>query len=1242
MAGLLDSLREAQRLAATATGREVVVTAGAGTGKTTTLSARTLYLLNPEPLVHPTSIDRFLIITFTRNAAAEMRERIARQLIDISRNERTDPFWQTQRSVMHRAAISTLDSFCLDVLKTYAHDTDLDPEFQPMDADDAERLEGEAIKSVFENLYADLSPPGERFRALAASLGGRGYDGELSQRVRALHSLRQTQPHPMQWTERVRHAAAALARWRNDPRGPWFQAVEEQFKRELSHLEADANRAMHWAQRLGITKAYEEFLVTVLTRVRDVLQIGEKPLHTKFADKFSPSERLPSKSRSVQLTDEEKALIEPLIAAIRDRIKDIQRNWIPLVDPALDSLIGENALSASCLLDVVDAHAGLYRQRKAEERVADFADIEQLTFQLLDERESIRDRLRRRFEHVMVDEVQDINHLQDSIIQHAAASRRENLFLVGDVKQSIYGFRLAQPELLVNRLKRAEDPDDHSTIQRVDLKENFRSRASVVRAVNALFGKLMQREMGEIPYDERACLEPCAKGFPGEDAVVTLAVLENPKSGEGESTEDRPDGDLELLESAEREAIYVTGELMRLLGREAGSEPVMVMDPETREPRAIRQRDIAILLRSPRTAGEIFVNHLRRAGLELFAELGGGYLNSPEIRDIKSVLQTIENPRQDIPLAAYLTSAIGGATYSDLTRARRQHPGAALADSVRGFIAGSDANPSCQRLIEAMNRLEDWRRDAGRKSLPDLLWNIIQESGYLLYAGCQPLGAQRRANLLDFMARARRFCGFHTQGLPRFLRYVEHLDEREDRIKPPNPLSESDDVIRLMSVHASKGLEFPVVVLPQLGRRFNLRDSQSGAVIDRDFGPCLNFFVESTGVKSKSLPRALSGQRQRQRDMAEELRILYVALTRARERLIAVGSANWSAQPWKWCGAYDPDDEMIRASYLEKCLTPLDWLAPAAIASGAWFAQYAPKPDGLPAVEEPPVRLLKVDEEALPEIHDPTNENTASQESPDAPDDDDRAFADGIVETLRWRYPHECIHDLSAKASLTDLKRARAAGGSGEEPPHPAILPPLPLRKIRDFKNERNAARRGTVTHRFLERMDLNRAESMEALIEQRTELIAKQIVTEEEANLVDLDSVAWFLSTDAGKAMREHPNRVLRECPFTLAMTSGEVWPDRCGRSTDELVHVQGVIDAAIVRDAITVVDFKTDRVSADDVENYAVRYHTQLQLYTRAVAAILSKPVEEALLAFLTPRRIVRVPAGAPPAERRPFPAC
>ena len=1238
MADVLGNLRDAQREAATAMGREIIVTAGAGTGKTTTLSARTLVLLQQSLLgrTEPTSIDRFLIITFTRNAAAEMRERITRQLDHKVREERGNPFWLSQRAAMHRAAISTLDSFCLDVLKTYAHDTGLDPEFQPMNADDAEMLESEALVSVFESLYADPTQRGEHFRALAASLGGREFDGELFQRVRALHTMRQTQPHSELWMERIRQAAAQLPRWRSDPRSPWYRVVEEQFMREISHLEADVNRAAHWANRRGIGLAYEEFLIAVQNRVRNVLQPDGRPLFWKFADRFPPADSLPRKGRSIKLKDEDKALVGTLVDSVRKRIRDIQNGLLPLVDPALDSLMGANAQLAVGLLDVVDLHAERYSKRKAEERVVDFADIEQQAYRLLDTFDHVRSRLRNRFEQVMVDEVQDINRLQDSIIQHVAAHDRRNLFLVGDVKQSIYGFRLAQPELLSGKLERAADPGTPTPIQRVDLKENFRSRTAVVRAVNALFGQLMQPELGGIPYDDRARLEARARGFPGEDPDVMLSILEKPAGSDNQAENDNearrgvPDSEVELLASAEREAIHIARELQRLLAVEPERGPSLVLDTETHLARPARPRDIAILLRSPRTVGEVFVNCLRRVGIDVFAELGGGYLSSPEIRDVESTLQALENPRQDVPLASYLTGAIGGATYSDLVRARRLQPQGALVDSIRSYIADGESGSPRQRIEEAMARLDGWRRDACRKSLPDLLWGIIHGSGYFLYASCQPLGVQRRANLLDFAARARQFSGFHTQGLSRFLRYLEHLREREDRIQPPSPLSGNDDVIRLMSVHAAKGLEFPIVVLPQLGRRFNLRDASSGAVIDRDFGPCLNLFVERTGVKLKSLPRELASQRQRLRDLAEELRIWYVAMTRARERLILAGTAAWTGQPWKWCGAYDPKKKCIPAGYLEKCVTPLDWFVPAAMASGAWFAGHDVQPPGLPQTANPPVKLRRVSPDSLqsqPEI-DNVFDVGSSSISEASLEPDDQRFVDDVMAGIRWRYPYESVHDLSAKATITDIKHAMASHDVEAERPHRGVLPPPPFRDIGERTRERDAARRGIATHRFLELMDLRQTESVEDIRKQREKLVNRQVLSHDEADLVDLETVSWFFSTSPGREMSKCWSQVYRECPFTLAARSGEIWPDRCGDAQDELVHIQGVVDAMIVGEQVTILDYKTDRIPVEAAETYARRYHIQLQLYARAARTILDRPLGRVLLVFLAPKTIVEVP--------------
>lgn len=1230
MTDLLLELREAQYAAATARGEEVVVTAGAGTGKTFTLTARVLHLLQSAP---KTSLDRLLLITFTKNAAAEMRERIAHELEVRVWKEPNKRLWRVQRAALGRSSIGTLDSFCLDTLRSYIHVTDLDPEVQPLNEDDATLLEADTLSALFEEFYAKESPEGEVFRRLAEHLGGRDYDGGLAESVRKLHALRQVRPDPGTWTEELRRTVQQTAQWREGSQTLWSKAVEDRAKREIAYLEQAVKRALSWTQKLEAESVYGAHLTAIHDRVGQVLAPSDAPLMQRVQAVFESSGKLPSRSGENDLEDTKKALLKPLADSVGKRVKKICNGLLPLLDSALEEFVQHNTEEALGLLQLVEEHAEAYQRAKANERVIDFNDIEQETHRLLAGEPEIVERLRARYHHVLVDEVQDINRLQDDIILQVARPKSDNLFCVGDVKQSIYGFRQAEPQILLERLARAGDISEEK-IKRVDLQENFRSRATVIDAVNGLFGHLMQEELGGVEYDDRAELVARTELYPGPDPPVALVVIEKEKPGQSAELSESEDAG-ESRSDAEFEADVLAERLLRILHGDEKTPACTVTDRSTKEERPVRQSDIAVLLRSPGTRGEVFAERLTKAGLNVFTDQGGGFFDTPEIREMEAALQSIENPCRDIALAAYLSGPLGGATISDIVRARQQCcPVEKERDAETPLIAVLQTYVECgsdgatrERLRQALERLESWRRASNRKPLGELVWSLLHDTGYLAYATSQPLGAQRRANLLDLVERARQASQFRTAGLSRFLRSVEHLKSGSRRIRPPSPLSESDDVIRIMSVHAAKGLEFPIVALPQLGSRFNLRDAQDTVILDGDLGPCMNHVIDETGTRTESLTRDVAKERKALSDRAEELRILYVALTRARERLLLIGTANWDGQPHKWYGAMHPEDMSLHPAYLEAQLTPLDWIAPAALCTGAAF-EGEPPPESLRKEPNPSFELTFIPiAERLGDSHARPENDTGPQPTLFVmkESEEDRAYVDEVVESVRWRYPFAEIAARPSKATVSDLKRARETMGEQGEVPHPALPETFFFEPARERRAASDAARRGTITHRFLQFLDFKRTDSTLALETQRSEMLEQKRLSEQEAKLVDLDTVSWFFTTELGQRLAA-ADEVQRELPFTLGMQASEVWPELEGEQAKELVHVQGVMDALLVGERILLVDYKTDRVPNGALPAYADRYAMQMRLYRRAVEAIFDRPSDEALLVFLSAREVVR----------------
>ncbi|HAK94899.1 MAG TPA: hypothetical protein DCM87_07805 [Planctomycetes bacterium] len=1155
---------EAQRRAIEVAGGDVAVSAGAGAGKTAVLTARVLrHVRSGVP------IDRLLIITFTDSAARELKTRVAEELRKCIAAE-GGAHLRPQSLLLGRSWISTIHSFCLRVLKEHGLAAGLSARARVQQRDEAELLAEETAQDIAGELLAR--------DAHTQALVGDYCDGNVREYValvRRVAALADSLPDAGEWLAAQRARASAGE----------FPADEMR-----AHLESEVDRAIAQARESGrFVRGLPAALAPYAAYIEGIADAAAalRARHGDFeglraalaALEFG---RLPSPRVGDDLAHDRKRAARAVTDA-RDMFKKAVLTKLA-AQTEEQYRRGEQIVAGpgAALLDAAIRFRAEVRRRRAAIELLSFNDLERLALELLggggQAGEEIAAKLREHFVEVLVDEFQDVNPLQDRLLGLAA---RGNLFCVGDLKQSIYRFRLGEPAIFAERIRaaRAAGPG-----RWVPLQENFRCRAGLIRVINGIFEYLMTDALDGIGFDAAAELragraEPVADSTFGAP-FAALHVLPDRAAEEDEDGEQDGGGD---MERAEREAHVAARELVRL--RRAG----LTVGAERRP---LAWRDCAILLRAVKGRTAAYTRVFADAGIPVAGPSSGDPFEQLELRDLLALTAVLDNPRQDIPLAAVMRSPFGGFGVEDLAAVR-----AAGGDAERFHAlvldGGADGAGLGARLAEFRAKLGRWRRYARELPLGDALGRIIAESGYMAYVASLPRAARRRAHVIGFLERARQFSTFAAQGLRRFVRFLEDLREQDRELGAAAVEESAQDAVRIASIHQSKGLEWPVVVAADMGRQFNLRDLSARVVCDRALGIGLRAPDAAAGVHYPTARHLLVCARKKRELLAEEMRLLYVAFTRARERLIIIGSGDPDA-----LGAhFDRPDEGTRIPdhALHHGARPLAWVCRA-------LGRLAANPEiggaGL---------VTREFHERVP----PIERADAAAETPEA------AGPDPVIERMRrillHRYEHE--EDTRRRASFTATELGARAGGAAAAPPREG---PAPARvPVPEFMQRRDAIEgreRGLLAHLFLRHMDL-RARDLGAEFER---LAGEGVFEPGHRDGIDADALRWFLGTPEGARWAEEPERVRREVPFFARV-------DTPGSP----VLLRGRIDAVRCGDdGLEILDFKTDRVDAREAPARAESYAPQLMAYSWALQAIWQRPVAAAAFVFLSARAIVPVP--------------
>jgi len=1206
-----------QQQAAIAARGNVLVVAGAGAGKTRTLVDRCLaWLLDAKD---PGSIDQVLMVTFTEAAAAEMRQRL-RAGLEAVHAARPSPRVAEQLALLETAWICTLHSFCFRLVREHFYTLGLDPQMIVLPEERAQLLARQALDAVLQQNYSRETAAARAIQETIQSLGG---DSDLAVRalVLRLHHYAQTLPDPAAWFE------TQAAQYEQAPPGPWRDWL-------MAELENCRHR---W---LPVLRAQPAENPCAQQGAAALDRLPQKPSRAEFAAALeaigrAAAEIKPKWRKPLETILAEARFLRSVCAAAETDPLAEDWKWIA---PAM-----------LALLDLTRQFGQAYRAAKSEAGGLDFHDLEQFALQLLREPESgrpgpIAAHWRARLRLIFVDEFQDINRAQEAILRALGREGAEaNRFLVGDIKQSIYRFRLADPRIFLDYQRAWESQPGARVIW---LSDNFRSHESILNFVNAVFATLLRPELGGVDYDDQARLR---FGNPGERGGHAVAEELTPQ------TELRPGGQrtarpttaamagravpfppretgprVELLlrrlgrdpeeeggtEAGDGETISDTEMEARLIGRRLMELKNQEITIPGQPPRRATWSDMVILLRSPRHKAEAYVKEFARLGVPL-AAVRGGFYESLEVRDLLSLLQVLDNPSQDLPLLGVLRSPLVGLTADELAAIRlAQRPGRIWA----ALLRWQGANPEHERVNTFLHRFRAWRRLSRLGGVSLVLEKVVEETGFGEWMAGAPDAAQRAANVARLIHLARQFDGFRGEGLYRFLQFVQAQQENELEVEPAGqPLREA---VRLMSIHQSKGLEFAIVALADLGKRFNLEDTRGRVILDEELGLCPQVKPPGLSQFYPSLPHWLAQRRQKREICGEELRLLYVALTRAADRLILCGSARHNAVTAKWPQAAERG---LGAAEILAGRSFLDWL-------GAWLVlKFGPQAAGQSGSDA--LLTWKIIDEEEPAAA-PGNEETAP--APPAPDADGRLLRRGRA-ALAWRYGFEEATRRAAKTSVSALRRLLE---EGEDEESELLFTTAPDPRGKRRAGRLSAAETGSAHHAFLEGVALAETGSAARLKAEAARLRGEGSLSEAEAACLDFKALAAFWQSEVGRQLLGQRDQVRRELAFTARFSPSELEDLHGGgdeleegtleSSTDreEFVIVQGVVDLAVVKaEEIWVLDFKTDHFAEEELAARVRLYRPQLCLYARAIARIYGRPVTRRWLHFFALGRTVEL---------------
>lgn len=1182
-----------------------------------------------------------LVVTFTNAAASEMRERVLDAIYKKLDEDPENENLQRQITLLNMASICTIDSFCLEVVKNNFYELEnVSPNFRIADTPEIELLKQEVLDELFENKYLSED---KDFTKLINTYTSYRDDTPLKDLILSIYSYISSSPFPQKWlNEKVEMFNIGEQLDRDFSQTPWGKTLLEEMDEELTDditILEDALESLQYDIELEDFKQTIESDIKQLRTLKQNLNNWDKSYEIAQNIKFTT---WPRKKVESEIKEEAKS--------IRDNVKKKFNKKIDKI------FVSDSKQSNQDIFDMYEILKKLenlilefdeiFSKRKRDKNIVDFTDIEHFALDILakdvDEegniiKTEVAKKYTEKFEEIAIDEYQDSNLVQEFIL--SSISRGNNMFMVGDVKQSIYRFRQAMPKLFLDKYSKFEtvEADQNCLIdmsknvsltgRKIQLFKNFRSRDNILDFTNLIFKNIMSQNLGEVEYDEKEYLNFGAEDYQknNQNLKTEIDIIDIKKDDESQETynysnspeyenadQNEDDVELEHIENIELEAKYVANKIQELI-----DSKYQIYDRKNECFRDIKYKDIAILLRSTKDKASIYEQEIMNLGMPVFSDSNQEYLDSIEIQTIMSLLKIIDNPMQDIPLVTVLRSNIGGFTDNELVEIR-------LSDKYDNFYncmlkAKVDVKPELKQKIEKfLNQIEEWRKEQEYLALDELIWKIYSDTGYYNYVGLMPNGNLRQANLKMLFERAKKYETASFKGLYNFINFIDKLKVNSGDLGAAKIIGENDDVIRIMSIHKSKGLEFPVVFLVNSNKQFNEQDIRKNPVLlHQEMGIGAKYIDYNAQVQYDTLTREAVKNVIRNENISEEMRVLYVALTRAKEKLIITGVSNDFTKQTedieKQASIYPRKNGKINSILVKKYKSYLDWI----------LLVYLYEKENTNNL----IELNKIEPSQIVSAQKQQTQENNSNKIVKILDEKEcnQQLLENIKNKIEFEYQNKLATTIPTKSSVTKIKqmKEKQVGVDIESLEDTEIIEEglkvkeITFEKPKFLKEEKDtkitSAQKGTLIHLCMQKLNPKEEYNLQKIKDLIQNLQLKQIITEKEAETINLYKILEFTKSNIWDDLKT-AKEIYQEKPFYINVPAKEIYE----QDIEENVLVQGIIDLYYIDkdDKLVLLDYKTDYVENGKENELVKKYKKQLDLYKEALEQALNREVDKVFI--------------------------
>jgi len=1197
----------------------ILVAAAAGSGKTAVLVERIIHKIIDEQM----DIDKILVVTFTNAAASEMRERILEAIYKKLEENPENVHLQRQIILLNKASICTIHSFCLDVIHNHFYEIDLPSNFKIADTAEIDLLKQEVLDDLFEQKYTEND---KNFIELLENYTNYRGDEALQELVLKIYKFIQSSPFPIKWLQeklellKIEDKDISQTIWGK----LIIQTVDDDIQESIMQLEVTKSKMALYPEMTKFYQTISEDIINLqdLQKYNFWDELYIKLLNFNFS-KWPVDKKVINdlKEDSKEIRDKVKKHIKEKTAKLLSCSQEQAVKDLKIITPILENLS-----------NLVTEFTKNFAEKKKEKNCIDFNDIEHFALKiLLDENNNpteVAKKYKEKFEEIAIDEYQDSNLVQEAIL--TSISKGNNIFMVGDVKQSIYKFRQARPELFLQKYdeyKNKEEKTQEDNLK-IQLFRNFRSRQNILNITNLVFESIMSKELGDINYNENEYLNYGAnypepeeiKNYAGiaELDIIDLKEDESITAFEGEEDEEEQ----ERVEDDVLEAKFVANKIQELL-----NSNYMVFDKKQGY-RKIRPKDIVILLRATSNLSPIYEKELSDLELPVFSDTSGTYLDTVEIQTILSVLKIIDNPLQDIPLVVVLRSSICNFTDNDLITIRLTDRNCNFYEALikTRLIYDGDLKNKIESFLE---KLEKWKSISQYMPLDEFIWQIYLDTGYYQYVGLLPNGAMRQANLKTLFEKAKQYEKASFKGLFNFIQFIDKLKKQNGDLASAKLIGENEDVIRIMSIHKSKGLEFPVVFLCNSHKKFNMQDLNDNILLHQDIGFGPTIMDTTRKIKYSSIAKDAIKLKMKQETLSEEQRILYVALTRAKEKLYITGRSKdftkYVQDKNKVLEMYESENIKLDAKLMKKANSYLDWLMYVYLfnqgrtitlkgesykLSDIITLNVSNKKDLLKALAKEEV----VEQIDLKEKIEQILKNKSDEEN--------KKSEQALKELLEWKYDYIVDTTLPTKSSVTKIKQEKIKleemlkGIESEEVEYKKSYTP----KFMQEDKKISSAEKGTLVHLCIQRLDERKDYELKDIQNMILNLVEKEIITQNEADAIDVNLIYQYTKSQLFEELRK-AKEVHKEQPFYINIPAKDVVSE--AENSKKNILVQGIIDLYYIdkNDNLVLIDFKTDYISNEPnaKEKILDKYKVQLEIYKTALEQALNRKTSKTALCLV-----------------------